>query len=65
MKNGCLYFIVIWALVELISGAIIVGLYAAVAALLGWAFSWRIAIVAIIAWSLLTSLFRCAKGDKK
>lgn len=65
MKNGCLYVIIIWAIVELISCGILVGLYAAVAALLGWAFSWRIAIVAIIVWSLLTSLFRCAKGDKK
>lgn len=65
MKKGCLYFIIIWAIIELISYAILVGLYAAVAALLGWAFSWRIAIVAIIAWSLLTSLFHCAKGDKK
>lgn len=63
--NGCLYFIIIWAIVEIVSCAILVGLYAAVAALLGWVFSWKIAIVVLIVWSLLTTLFRCAKGDKK
>lgn len=65
MFTGCLIAFLAWVVIEAISAAVIISLYAAVAALLGLIFSWRIAWVIVIIWLVLSSLFRLAAGDKK
>lgn len=65
MFTGCLIALLLWVVIEAVSAAVIIGLYAAVAALLGLIFSWRIAWIVVIAWFVLSSLFRLAAGYKE
>ena len=65
MFTGCLIALLLWVVIEAVSATVIIGLYAAVAALLGLIFSWRIAWIVVIVWLMLSSLFRLAAGDKK
>lgn len=65
MFTGCLIALLVWLLIEVISSFIIIGLYAAVAALLGLVFSWKVAWVIVIIWAMLSSLFRMAAGKKE
>lgn len=65
MFTGCLITLLVWVVVEAITAAVVIGLYAAIAALLGLIFSWRIAWAIVIIWFVVSSLFRLAAGNKK